>query len=94
MFKIFSHIQFQVKKLLTLFSIILFSANVFAQGDLRDSIAATDTVVKDSVYDSEASEELSRFDSLTSFTIPSYHPVEIHDSVLKNLKKELGKKIV
>ncbi len=88
MFKIPTHIHSLVKKLLILLSIILFSTNVFGQGDLEDSITATDTAVIDSIYDSETDEESPKFDSLTSFTIPSYHPYEIHDSVLQNLKKD------
>lgn len=88
MFKTSSHTEFQVKKLLSLLTIVLWAVNVFAQGALKDSIAATDTVVEDSVHNSETIKESPRFDSLTSFNVPSYRPLEIDDSVINNLKKD------
>ena len=88
MLKILPHTYSVVKKILVLLSIIFLSVNVFAQDDI-DTIADSDTtLVIDSIYEKETDETSPKFDSLTSFTIPSYNPFEIHDSVLQNLKKD------
>ena len=88
MFKILPHTYSVVKKNLVLLSFIFLSVNVFAQGDM-DSITDSDTTpIVDSIYETETDETSPKFDSLTSFAIPSYNPLEIHDSVLQNLKKD------
>jgi len=88
MFKILPHTYSVVKKNLVLLSIIFLSVNVFAQDD-NDSITDPDTtLVTDSIYEPGADDISPKFDSLTSFTIPSYNSLEIHDSVLQNLKKD------
>ena len=88
MFKILPHTYSVVKKNLVLLSIIFLSVNVFAQDD-NDSITDSDTtLVTDSIYEPGTDDISPKFDSLTSFIIPSYNPLEIHDSVLQNLKKD------
>ena len=88
MFKILPHTYSVVKKSLVLWSLIFFGASVFAQ-DPNDSISDSDTMlVTDSVYESESDETLPGFDTLTSSAIPPYVTLEIHDSVLQNLKKD------
>jgi len=74
---------------LFLFSILFLSINLFAQGNIEDSITYSDTtLITDSIYEPETDETAPKFDSLRSFSTPSYKPLEIHDSVLQNLKKD------
>ena len=89
MFKILLHTHSRVKKKLALFSILFFSINVFAQGNIEHSITYSDpTLITDSINEPETDETVPKFDSLTSLTTSSYSPLEIHDSVLQNLKKD------
>src|SRR5215203_3754928 len=89
MFKMLLHTYPRVKKNLVLLSILFLSINVFAQDDIEDSIIYSDTtLLTDSIYESETDKIAPKFDSLTSFTIPSYNPLEIDDSILQNLKKD------
>ena len=89
MLKTFPHIHCILKKNLILWGLLFLSINTIAQNGIEDSITNSDTTfIADSTFEEEVDETVPKFDSLTSSTIPFYIPVEIHDSVLQNLKKD------